>query len=96
MVGHKGVHRSLEVLEVPLVTAQMEARLEEWVLFSRGWRFSEARAENSFLEKIISCLSSQACHGLGATKVRELLFALHNWQSLSQHCESQLLLSAQS
>lgn len=29
MVGHKGAHRSLEV---PLVTALMEARLEEWRL----------------------------------------------------------------
>lgn len=38
MVGHKGAHRSLEVLEVPLVTALMEARLEEWSLeVLRGW-----------------------------------------------------------
>lgn len=36
MWGHKGAQRSLEVLEVPLVTALMEARLEEWVLFSGG------------------------------------------------------------
>lgn len=38
MVGFKGAHRSLEVLEVPLVTALMEARLEEWRLeILRGW-----------------------------------------------------------
>lgn len=38
IVRHRGAHRSLEVLEVPLVTALMEARLEEWRLeVVRGW-----------------------------------------------------------
>lgn len=39
---------SLEVLEVPLVTALMKVRLKEWVLFSGGQRFSENGAENRF------------------------------------------------
>lgn len=45
MLGHKGVQR---ILEDPVVTAVMETRLEEQLLFSGGKRLSEAQAEDRF------------------------------------------------
>jgi len=48
VLGHKDVRRSLEV---PVVIALTETRLEERLLFKEGKRLSEAQAEDRFTRR---------------------------------------------